>query len=79
MSFRHVAPRRGAKRLSKHGHEAGHALVAEVGSDLLDRSTAENAFEPGYLDYVRNPANGYDSQRLPIDEGNGNEFTVRTF
>jgi len=38
----------------------------------------ENAFEPGYLDYVRNPANGYDSQRLPIDEGNGNEFTVRT-
>lgn len=38
----------------------------------------ENAFEPGYLDYVRNPANGYDSQPLPIDEGNGNEFTVRT-
>ena len=39
----------------------------------------ETAFEPGYLDYVRNPANGYDSRRLPIDEGNGNEFTVRTF
>jgi hypothetical protein len=38
----------------------------------------ENAFQPGYLDYVHNPANGYDSQSLPIDEGNGNEFTVRT-
>ena len=38
----------------------------------------ENAFEPEYLDYVRTPANGYVSQPLPIDEGNGNEFTVRT-
>jgi predicted O-methyltransferase YrrM len=38
----------------------------------------ENAFEPGYLDYVRDPANGYVSQPLPIDEGRGNEFTVRT-
>jgi predicted O-methyltransferase YrrM len=37
----------------------------------------ENAFEPGYLDYVRNPANGYVSQPLPVDEGRGNEFTVR--
>ena len=37
----------------------------------------ENAFEPQYLDYVRNPANGYVSQSLPIDEGRGNEFTVR--
>jgi hypothetical protein len=26
---------------------------------------------------VRNPANGYVSQPLPIDEGNGNEFIVR--
>jgi len=38
----------------------------------------ENAFEPGYLGYVRDPANGYISQSLPIDEGRGNEFTVRT-
>lgn len=38
----------------------------------------ENAFDPGYLDYVRNPANHYVSQPLPIDEGRGNEFTVRT-
>jgi predicted O-methyltransferase YrrM len=38
----------------------------------------ENAFEPGYLDYVRDPANGYVSQPLPLDEGRGNEFTVRT-
>jgi predicted O-methyltransferase YrrM len=39
---------------------------------------AENAFEPQYLDYVRNPANGYVSQPLPLDEGRGNEFAVRT-
>jgi predicted O-methyltransferase YrrM len=38
----------------------------------------ENAFESGYLDYVRNPANGYASQPLPLDEGRGNEFAVRT-
>ncbi|MDG2532266.1 class I SAM-dependent methyltransferase [Sphingomonas sp. HITSZ_GF] len=38
----------------------------------------ENAFDPAYLDYVRNPANGYVSQPLPVDEGRGNEFTVRT-
>ncbi|WP_428676509.1 O-methyltransferase [Reyranella sp.] len=38
----------------------------------------ENAFDPEYLDYVRNPANGYLSQPLPVDEGRGNEFTVRT-
>lgn len=38
----------------------------------------ENAFEPEYLDHVRNPANGYISQPLPIDEGRGNEFTVAT-
>jgi predicted O-methyltransferase YrrM len=37
----------------------------------------ENAFDPGYLDYVRAPANGYLSQALPLDEGRGNEFTVR--
>ncbi|MCF4166093.1 class I SAM-dependent methyltransferase [Zavarzinia compransoris] len=38
----------------------------------------ENAFDPGYLDYVRDGANGYASRPLPIDEGRGNEFTVRT-
>lgn len=37
----------------------------------------ENAFAPEYLEYVRNPANGYVSQPLPVDEGRGNEFTVR--
>jgi predicted O-methyltransferase YrrM len=36
----------------------------------------ENAFEPEYQAYVRNPANGYVSFALP-DEGRGNEFTVR--
>ena len=37
----------------------------------------ENAFAQDYLDYVRNPANGYFSRSLDIDEGRGNEFTVR--
>ena len=37
----------------------------------------ENAFAQDYLDYVRNPANGYLSQPLAVDEGRGNEFTVR--
>jgi predicted O-methyltransferase YrrM len=38
----------------------------------------ENAFAPDYLEYVRNSANGYLSQPLAVDEGRGNEFTVRT-
>jgi predicted O-methyltransferase YrrM len=37
----------------------------------------ENAFAPDYLEYVRNPGNGYVSQSLAVDEGRGNEFTVR--
>ena len=37
----------------------------------------ENAFAQDYLDYVRNSANGYFSQSLAIDEGRGNEFSVR--
>src|SRR3954468_17916128 len=37
----------------------------------------ENAFASDYLDYVRDPANCYLSQPLAIDEGRGNEFTVR--
>jgi predicted O-methyltransferase YrrM len=39
---------------------------------------AENAFDHGndYLAYVRNPANGYLSQSIPVSEGRGNEFTV---
>lgn len=38
----------------------------------------ENAFDPAYRDHVRTPANGYLSQALPLDEGRGGEFTVRT-
>lgn len=38
---------------------------------------AENAFADDYRDYVRNPANGYIAQTLPIDEGRGNELAVR--
>ncbi len=38
---------------------------------------AENAFAQDYLDYVRDPSNGYLSQALPLDEGRGNEFAVR--
>jgi predicted O-methyltransferase YrrM len=37
----------------------------------------ENAFAADYLDYIRDPANGYVSQSLPLDEGRGNEFAVR--
>jgi predicted O-methyltransferase YrrM len=40
----------------------------------------ENAFEeaPGFIDYVRNPQNGYLSLPLPFDPGRGNELTIRT-
>jgi len=37
----------------------------------------ENAFAQEYLDYVRNPANGYLSHPLAVDKDRGNEFTVR--
>ncbi len=40
----------------------------------------ENAFQSasGYIDYVRNPQNGYLSLPLSFDPGRGNEFTVKT-
>ncbi len=38
---------------------------------------AENAFDKDYLAYVRDPANGYLSQALPINEGRGNEFAIK--
>jgi len=40
----------------------------------------ENALEQasGYLEYVRNPQNGYLSRQLPFDPGRGNELTVKT-
>ncbi|MGX1321479.1 putative O-methyltransferase YrrM [Bradyrhizobium sp. USDA 377] len=40
----------------------------------------ENAFEEasGYIDYVRDPRNGYLSLSLPFDPGRGNELTIRT-
>lgn len=40
----------------------------------------ENAVEQaaGYLDYVRDPRNGYLSLPLPFEPGRGNELTVRT-
>lgn len=39
----------------------------------------ENAVlqSPGYLDYVRNPQNGYLSLALPFQHGRGNELTIR--
>lgn len=41
---------------------------------------AENAFDHdnAYLAYVREPANAYLSQPIPISQGRGNEFTVFT-
>jgi predicted O-methyltransferase YrrM len=40
----------------------------------------ENAFEeaPGYIDYVRDPGNGYLSLSLPFDPGRGNDLTIKT-
>lgn len=38
---------------------------------------AENAFDKDYQAYVRDPANGYLSQPLPINDGRGNEFAIR--
>ncbi|WP_437628193.1 O-methyltransferase [Sorangium sp. So ce1151] len=40
----------------------------------------ENALEQasGYIDYVRNPKNGYLSRSLPFEAGRGNELTVKT-
>jgi len=40
----------------------------------------ENAFEEasGYIDYVRDPQNGYLSLSLPFDPWRGNEFTIKT-
>jgi predicted O-methyltransferase YrrM len=40
----------------------------------------ENAIEQSreYLDYVRNPDNGYRTITLPFDPGRGNEISVRT-
>ncbi|EJN09102.1 putative O-methyltransferase [Bradyrhizobium sp. YR681] len=40
----------------------------------------ENAFEEasGYIDYVRDPRNGYLSLSLPFDPGRGNELTIKT-
>ena len=31
-----------------------------------------------YLDYVRDPANGYVSQPIPFAKGRGNEFAIKT-
>ena len=41
---------------------------------------SDNAMEqaPGYLDYVRNPQNGYLSLAVPFAAGRGNELTVVT-
>ncbi|OPY98298.1 methyltransferase [Bradyrhizobium sacchari] len=40
----------------------------------------ENAFEEasGYIDYVRDPQNGYLSLSLPFDPGRGNELTIKS-
>jgi predicted O-methyltransferase YrrM len=40
----------------------------------------ENAFEQasGYIEYVRDPRNGYASLPLPFDPNRGNELTIKT-
>ena len=42
-----------------------------IGDNALEQS-------PGYLDYVRNPQNGYLSLPLPFAAGRGNELTIVT-
>jgi predicted O-methyltransferase YrrM len=39
---------------------------------------AENAFDPEYLGYVRDPSNGYLSVPVALNEGRGNELAVVT-
>lgn len=39
---------------------------------------AENAFDASFRDYVRDPANGYLSQQLDVDQGRNNELALRT-
>lgn len=39
---------------------------------------AENALDRDYLDYVRNPAHGFLSQSVLLDDPRGNELTVVT-
>ncbi|AQS85483.1 hypothetical protein A0U92_12605 [Acetobacter aceti] len=48
----HVAAGRGAERLAEHSHEAGYALIAEIGGDLLDR------------DALRQPPDGQHGHEL---------------
>jgi predicted O-methyltransferase YrrM len=50
-------------------HLADGALV--IGENAVEQS-------PGYLNYVRNPKNGYLSLALPFAAGRGNELTVVT-
>lgn len=39
---------------------------------------ADNALDPDYLDYVRNPANGYRSTLAPLGDGRNIELTTWT-
>ena len=50
-------------------HLRDGALV--IGDNALEQS-------PGYLEYVRNPQNGYLSLTLPFEAGRGNELTIVT-
>jgi hypothetical protein len=50
-------------------HLADGALV--IGENAVEQS-------PGYLNYVRNPQNGYLSLALPFAADRGNELTVIT-
>ncbi len=50
-------------------HLSNGAVV--IGDNALQQSG-------GYLDYVRNPGNGYLSLPLPFAAGRGNEFTIVT-
>ncbi len=48
----------------------------KTGTAILAENACDHDNE--YLAYVRDPANGYLSQPIPISEGRGNEFSVLT-
>ena len=62
----------------EYGHYLAVLLLLEPclapGAVIL----ADNALDPDYLDYVRNPANGYWSSVVPLDDGRCIESTTWT-
>lgn len=57
-----------------------HQEAAAADASLMQTYAGENtSYEQasGYIDYVRNPRNGYLSLPLPFEQGRGNELTIK--